>query len=55
MHLPDNAELAEIGCALCGQACPFTVRTNPPLTRKRAEIWACLHQLVCPAMCHCND
>ena len=36
--------VAGVVCA-CGDRC-----TTEPLTRQTAEIWACLHQLVCPLM-----
>jgi hypothetical protein len=55
MHIPHDAHLMEMGCGMCGMRCPFTHETDPPLTVQRAELWACLHQLVCPALCHCDD
>lgn len=55
MHVPEDAQIAQVGCGMCGMRCTFTAETDPPLTPKRAEIWICLHQLVCPALCHCED
>jgi hypothetical protein len=54
-NIPRDDELVEVGCAFCGERCDYTNETDPPLTRQRAEIWAGLHSLVCPALCQCEQ
>lgn len=44
-----NEIVRAVVCA-CGAHCDRTSQTDPPLDRQTAEIWMCLHQLVCPLL-----
>jgi hypothetical protein len=41
-------QLVEVGCWQCGELCPQTDETDPPLTTELGEAWFQEHRLTCP-------
>jgi hypothetical protein len=46
----DRSELSPVAveCSDCGDRCPYTDETDPPLTHELGDSWYDLHKLLCP-------